>query len=84
MSRATSIGLTASKILCVNELRFVRLEPDAVELIGELESIDRKIKAADKELRQLVTDRDSTLSRTFMRYLFPTQGKQSAAWFRRT
>jgi transposase len=33
----------------------------AVELIGELESIDRKIKAADKELRQLVTDRGSTL-----------------------
>ncbi|MEV0766431.1 IS110 family transposase [Nocardia sp. NPDC050435] len=33
-----------------------------VELIGELETIDRKIKAADKELRQLVTDRGSTLT----------------------
>jgi transposase len=32
-----------------------------VELIEELETIDRKIKAADKELRQLVTDRGSTL-----------------------
>ncbi|WP_433664708.1 IS110 family transposase [Nocardia sp. CA-128927] len=33
----------------------------AVELIGELETIDRKIKAADKELRQLIIDRGSTL-----------------------
>lgn len=33
----------------------------AVELIGELETIDRKIKAADKELRQLVTERGSTM-----------------------
>ncbi|WP_405498645.1 IS110 family transposase [Nocardia sp. NBC_00511] len=32
-----------------------------VELIAELEGIDRKIKAADAELRQLVTDRGSTL-----------------------
>lgn len=32
-----------------------------IELIEELESIDRKTKAADKELRQLVTDRGSTL-----------------------
>jgi transposase len=32
-----------------------------VELIAELETIDRKIKAADKELRQLVIDRGSTL-----------------------
>ncbi|MFE4460423.1 IS110 family transposase [Nocardia tengchongensis] len=31
------------------------------ELIDELETIDAKIKAADKELRQLVTDRGSTL-----------------------
>ncbi|MFE7803065.1 IS110 family transposase [Nocardia sp. NPDC057440] len=34
----------------------------AVELIGQLESIDRKIKAADKELQKLVTDRGSTLT----------------------
>jgi transposase len=33
----------------------------AVELISELTSIDRKIKAADKELQQLVTERGSTL-----------------------
>jgi transposase len=32
-----------------------------VELIGELESIDKKIKAADKELTQLVLARGSTL-----------------------
>jgi hypothetical protein len=32
-----------------------------VELIGELTSIDKKIKDADKELRQLVTDRGCTL-----------------------
>ncbi|MGW5226867.1 IS110 family transposase [Nocardia niigatensis] len=32
-----------------------------IELIEELEAIDRKTKAADKELRQLVTDRGSTL-----------------------
>ncbi|MFF0608018.1 IS110 family transposase [Nocardia tengchongensis] len=32
-----------------------------VELIGELDNIDRKIKAADKELRQLIIDRGSTL-----------------------
>ncbi|MFE3760144.1 IS110 family transposase [Nocardia tengchongensis] len=32
-----------------------------VELIAELETIDRKMKAADKELRQLVIDRGSTL-----------------------
>ncbi|MFE9785179.1 hypothetical protein ACFYO7_07355 [Nocardia salmonicida] len=34
----------------------------AVELIGELETIDRNFTAADKELRQLVTDRGSTLA----------------------
>jgi transposase len=34
----------------------------AVELITELETIDRKTKAADKELRQLVADRRSTLA----------------------
>ncbi|MBU3068194.1 IS110 family transposase [Nocardia sp. NEAU-G5] len=34
----------------------------AVELIGDLETIDRKIKAADKELLQLVSDRGSTLT----------------------
>ncbi|MEV2223601.1 transposase [Nocardia vinacea] len=34
----------------------------AVELIGELEAIDRKIKAADKELQQLVTERGSTVT----------------------
>ncbi|MEV6278867.1 IS110 family transposase [Nocardia sp. NPDC051832] len=34
----------------------------AVELIGELETIDRKTKAADKELRQLVAERGSTLT----------------------
>ncbi|PKV81952.1 transposase [Nocardia fluminea] len=33
----------------------------ALELIEELEAIDRKIKAADKELRQLVSDHGSTL-----------------------
>ena len=33
----------------------------AVEMVSELETIDRKIKAADQELRQLVTDRGSTL-----------------------
>lgn len=33
-----------------------------VELIRELETTDRKIKAADKELRQLVADRGSTLT----------------------
>ncbi|MFD6356875.1 IS110 family RNA-guided transposase [Nocardia tengchongensis] len=33
----------------------------AVELISDLESIDRKINAADKELQQLVIDRSSTL-----------------------
>ncbi|WP_433580540.1 IS110 family transposase [Nocardia brasiliensis] len=33
-----------------------------VELIGELETIDRKIKASDKELRQLITERGSTLA----------------------
>ncbi|MEV6337734.1 transposase [Nocardia vinacea] len=33
----------------------------AVELIEDLETIDRRIKAADKELRQLVLDRGSTL-----------------------
>ncbi|MFE3104017.1 IS110 family RNA-guided transposase [Nocardia tengchongensis] len=33
----------------------------AVELISDLESIDRKINAADKELQQLVIDRGSTL-----------------------
>jgi transposase len=32
-----------------------------VELIGELESIDKKIKAIDKDLTQLVTARGSTL-----------------------
>jgi transposase len=32
-----------------------------VELISELDGIDKKIKAADKELQQLVTDRGSTL-----------------------
>ncbi|MEV0462959.1 IS110 family transposase [Nocardia tengchongensis] len=32
-----------------------------VELIAELETIDRKMKATDKELRQLVIDRGSTL-----------------------
>ncbi|MEV0032108.1 transposase [Nocardia sp. NPDC050793] len=31
-------------------------------MIGELETIDRKTKAADKELRQLVAERDSTLT----------------------
>ncbi|MFD6163538.1 IS110 family transposase [Nocardia sp. NPDC060256] len=31
------------------------------ELIEDLETIDRKIRAADKELRQLVTERGSTL-----------------------
>ncbi|WP_280464690.1 IS110 family transposase [Nocardia brasiliensis] len=34
----------------------------AVELLGELEAIDRKTKAADKELRQLVAERGSTLT----------------------
>ncbi|WP_327116178.1 IS110 family transposase [Nocardia sp. NBC_01730] len=34
----------------------------AVELIGELETIDRKTKAADKELRELVAERGSTLT----------------------
>ncbi|MGW0251170.1 IS110 family transposase [Nocardia goodfellowii] len=34
----------------------------AVELIGELEAIDRKPKAADKELRELVAARGSTLT----------------------
>ena len=33
----------------------------AVELIGDLEAIDRKIKTADKDLQQLVSDRGSTL-----------------------
>ncbi|WP_194818635.1 IS110 family transposase [Nocardia sp. XZ_19_385] len=33
-----------------------------VELIGELETIDRKIKAANKELRQLVNERGSSLT----------------------
>lgn len=33
-----------------------------VELISELEAIDRKIKASDKELRQLITERGSTLT----------------------
>jgi transposase len=33
-----------------------------VEMITDLESIDRKIKAADKELQQLVIDRGSTLT----------------------
>ncbi|UOZ05663.1 hypothetical protein [Amycolatopsis sp. WQ 127309] len=33
----------------------------AVELITELETIDRKIKAADKDLRELVIARGSTL-----------------------
>ncbi|WP_433672182.1 IS110 family transposase [Nocardia sp. CA-136227] len=33
----------------------------SIELIEELETIDRKIKAADKELRQLVTEHGSTL-----------------------
>jgi len=33
----------------------------AVELIGELETIDKKIKTAEKELKELVTDRRSTL-----------------------
>lgn len=33
----------------------------AMELIEDLETIDRRIRAADKELRQLVTDRGSTL-----------------------
>lgn len=33
----------------------------AVETVSELETIDRTIKAADKQLRQLVTDRGSTL-----------------------
>ena len=33
----------------------------AVELIGELETIDKKIKTAEKDLKELVTDRDSTL-----------------------
>ena len=32
-----------------------------VELIGELDGIDRKIKAADKDLKALVVDRGSTL-----------------------
>ncbi|MEV6335792.1 transposase [Nocardia vinacea] len=32
-----------------------------IELIEELETVDRKTKAADKELRQLVLDRGSTL-----------------------
>ncbi|MFD0360701.1 IS110 family transposase [Nocardia sp. GCM10030253] len=32
-----------------------------LELIEDLEAIDRKTKAADKELRQLVTDRGSTI-----------------------
>ncbi|GAB2630346.1 IS110 family RNA-guided transposase [Nocardia goodfellowii] len=32
-----------------------------IELIEELETIDRKTKAADKELRQLIIDRGSTL-----------------------
>jgi hypothetical protein len=31
-------------------------------MITDLESIDRKIKAADTELRQLVTNRGSTLT----------------------
>lgn len=34
----------------------------AVELIGELEGIDKKIKIADKDLQELVTARGSTLS----------------------
>ena len=33
----------------------------AVELIGELETIDKKIKVTDKELEELVTARGSTL-----------------------
>jgi transposase len=33
----------------------------AVELIGELETIDKKIKTAEKDLKELVTDRRSTL-----------------------
>ncbi|QBS45456.1 IS110 family transposase [Nocardia sp. CS682] len=33
-----------------------------VELIGQLEVIDRKIKTADKELRELVAERGSTLT----------------------
>jgi hypothetical protein len=33
----------------------------AVELIGELEAIDKKIKTAEKDLNELVTDRGSTL-----------------------
>lgn len=33
-----------------------------VELIGELETIDRKIKSADKELRQLIAEHGSTLT----------------------
>jgi transposase len=33
-----------------------------VEMVSDLETIDRKIKAADKELRQLVTDRGFTLT----------------------
>ncbi|WP_378742747.1 transposase [Nocardia brasiliensis] len=32
-----------------------------IEMIEELETIDRKTKAADKELRQLITDHGSTL-----------------------
>ena len=32
-----------------------------VELIGELEAIDKKIKAADKDLKALVLARGSTL-----------------------
>ena len=32
-----------------------------VELIGQLDSIDKKIEAADEELQQLVTDRGCTL-----------------------
>jgi transposase len=31
-------------------------------MVSDLETIDRKIKAADKELRQLVTDRGCTLT----------------------
>jgi len=37
----------------------------AVELIGERESIDRKIKTGDKEIEALVLERDSTLMDLF-------------------
>jgi hypothetical protein len=33
----------------------------AVELVGELETIDRKIKAIEKELAAVVIHRESTL-----------------------